>query len=376
MLEGGGAGATGGGSAVAAPAALATVAAPIRRLNYIGSKYQLLTWLTDTICAQTGWTSLAGHKVADLFAGTGVVSHWFRQHGATVATNDAEAYSAIIAHAFTRSVATERVLALLATLQTEMDTAAAHTSTTGFVSTHYAPNPVTGSTRMFFTLDNARRIDYLRERIEAERSHLTDDEHKFVLASLLLAADAVSNVPAVYGCFLKNFKQKALQPLRLQPVHQTTIAPSADSCAYHSDVLALASTIDGVEAVYLDPPYNTRHYSKNYFPLNTIALPPTEAGPALHGKTGIPDDCFLSPFSSSLAAATAAFDRLFTELKPPWLFLSYSNEGTVSREKMEELLAKHGTVVVVEREYQRFKSFEYNATGTTKEYLFCLRRRL
>ena len=82
-----------------------TAAAPpakIQRLNYIGSKYQLLGWLTDFMKEKTGFASFQNKTVADLFAGTGVVSHHFRLQGATVYTNDSELYSAVIAHAFTR----------------------------------------------------------------------------------------------------------------------------------------------------------------------------------------------------------------------------------------------------------------------------------
>ena len=96
----------------------ATAAPPakIQRLNYIGSKYQLLGWLTDYMKEKTGFTSFQNKTVADLFAGTGVVSHHFRLQGATVYSNDAELYSAVIAHAFTRSFYTERVKEVIAVM--------------------------------------------------------------------------------------------------------------------------------------------------------------------------------------------------------------------------------------------------------------------
>jgi len=36
-------------------------------------------------------------------------------------------------------------------------------------------------------------------------------------------------------------------------------------------------------------------------------------------------------------------------------------------------MGQFGTVSVVERDYKRFKSFEYNKDVAIKEYLFCLR---
>jgi adenine-specific DNA methylase len=46
----------------------------------------------------------------------------------------------------------------------------------------------------------------------------------------------------------------------------------------------------------------------------------------------------------------------------------------VSKEKMLELMGKYGVASVIERDYKRFKSFEYNKDVAIKEYLFCLRK--
>jgi adenine-specific DNA-methyltransferase len=142
-----------------------------------------------------------------------------------------------------------------------------------------------------------------------------------------------------------------------------------------------------VDIAYLDPPYNERQYSKNYFPLNIIAKTPAELAVAtaaaaaastttlLKGKTGIPADCFLSAFCRKGAAAETAFDTLIRGLRAKWVFLSYSSESIVSKEKMMEILSRYGTVSVIEREYKRFKSFEYNEDKAVNEYLFCLEKK-
>jgi adenine-specific DNA-methyltransferase len=125
--------------------------------------------------------------------------------------------------------------------------------------------------------------------------------------------------------------------------------------------------------VYLDPPYNARQYSKNYFPLNVIAKPPeTVSSVPLKGKTGIPADCFISPFCKK--GCETAFDTLFRELKTKWIFLSYNSEGIVSKELMLDIMKRYGEASVIERDYKRFKSFEYNKDVEIKEYLFCLRK--
>ena len=307
------------------------------RLNYIGSKYQLLEWLTDTIRTKTGLGDFTSATVADLFAGTGIVGHHFRRLGATVIANDAELYSATIAHALVRGTYGPRCQSLLATV------AEAGEAVVGPITTHYSPYG--SNERKFFTVENAQRIDAIRAAIAALRPTINDDEHAFLLASLLVSADAVSNVPAVYGCYLKKFKAKALKPLTLVPIHTLTspVAPGARVTQGPAATTAATATATGPLIYYIDPPYNERQYSKNYFPLNIIAADPTAAAAAtFRGVTGIPADCFLSDFcrrgktrSSGGGGAHSAFTELFAAIAeaasrqkgPVWVFVSWMQKG-------------------------------------------------
>jgi adenine-specific DNA-methyltransferase len=56
------------------------------------------------------------------------------------------------------------------------------------------------------------------------------------------------------------------------------------------------------------------------------------------------------------------------------VFLSYSSESIVSKEKIIEIMGKYGDVEVIQRDYKRFKSFEYNDDKEIVEYLFCLKK--
>ena len=370
------------------PAATATAPARIQRLNYIGSKYQLIGWLTDFMKEKTGFASFENKRIADLFAGTGVVSHHFRLQNAVVYSNDAELYSSVIAHAFTRSFYTERTVCVIRDINAAIVTAAAAPAApaapAGFVTRHYSPYE--GNERMFFTVENAQKIDMARTMLEAADS-LSRDEYQFILASIIISADAVSNVPAVYGCFLKKFKSKATKPFVITPIHTITTTAAAcagagASAAFNADIIGdpafLATTLPtAVDIAYLDPPYNERQYSKNYFPLNIIAKTPRELEDEspLKGKTGIPVDCFMSSFCRKGKVAETAFDTLIRGLRAKWVFLSYNSESIVSKEKMVEILSRYGTVSVIEREYKRFKSFEYNDDKAIQEYLFCLEKK-
>ena len=385
----------------AATAAVAAAISVPKRLNYIGSKFQLLDWITSSMNAKTGLFGGSGSSpsrpitVADIFAGTGIVSYHFRtKYGAKVISNDAELYSSVITHAFTCSVYNEKCKSVIAMLCAELEAkrylggeggvGGVGGVGVGFVTRNYSPYE--GNERMFFTVDNAQRIDYVRQRLEELKvqSGLSDDEYKFILASILITADNVSNVPAVYGCYLKKFKAKAVRPFILEPIHKHTKPCIAGSRTYCSDVLSSAFLSDaafaGTDITYIDPPYNKRQYSKNYFPLNIIAKPPQQLAsvseaPVLKGKTGIPADCFVSPFcKSGGGVCEAAFDKLFRELKTKWIFLSYNSESIVPKEKMLEIMGRYGVASVEECDYKRFKSFKYNGNLEIKEYLFCMRK--
>lgn len=328
----------------------------VKRLNYIGSKYPLLDWITTTIKTKTGWDSLEGKKIGDLFGGTGVVSHHFRLLGSEVHTNDSEKYSSIICHALTKSKCTKRCLQIIEEVKNK--------KSIGYITRNYSPYE--SNERMFFTVDNAMNIDGIREALSYVEVEY--DEFQFLMASLIVSADSVSNVPAVYGCYLKKFKDKAKKDLVFVPIHRNTDDCNVGSRVYNSDVLLL--DLPTLDAVYLDPPYNERQYSKNYFPLNMIV---EGSGSPLKGKTGIPEECFLSDFCRK-GKVTSSFENLIKNLKSTWIFLSYSSESLVSRDNMVSLLEKFGTVTVDERDYKRFKSFEYNEGAVVKEYIFCLHK--
>ena len=341
----------------------------VSRLNYIGSKYQLLDWLKESMLKSTGWSSFEGKSIGDFFAGTGIVSYFFRTNGAAVVSNDAELYSSIITEALSHRVYTTNIQEIIILLNTELRDNK-HSMETGFITKNYSPLPP--CERMFFTLENARRIDYIRRRLE--ELDLSFNTYTMILASLLLSADAVSNVPAVYGCYLKNFKDKAKKTLQLKAIHTYTRPNAYVHSTYKKDVLDadIVSASSDCDAIYLDPPYNERQYSKNYFPLNIIALKPSDQDKeVIKGLTGIPASCFISPFCQK-KEVEAAFKKCFKDFACRYIFVSYNSESLLSQEKMMELMREYGTVTVIERDYKRFKSYEYNEDKEIKEYLFCL----
>lgn len=346
----------------------------IQRLNYIGSKFQLLSWLNTTIKEKTGWSSFEGKRIADLFSGTGIVSYYFRMLNSIVVSNDTELFSSIISRAFNLSTYTQKCKEIIDKINSELY----NCNYEGFITKNYSPYE--SCERKFFSVDNAMKIDFSRKYLEKYKRDLSDEEYYFILATILTSADSVSNVPAVYGCYLKNFKEKAKKDFKLVPIHTNQTSPNKHSKTFNKDILDDFIfdyfTNYKMDLVYLDPPYNERQYSKNYFPLNAIAKTPEELKdePELKGKTGIPQDCFISTFCKKGKVIEESFEKLFKNLNTKWIFLSYNSESIIEKDRMIQLMSKYGKVSVIEKEYKRFKSFDYNKDTDIKEYLFCLEK--
>ena len=83
----------------------------------------------------------------------------------------------------------------------------------GFTYKNYAP---TVCERMYFTPENAGRIDYFRKQIEQwnDSNLLTNEEYCFLLACLIESVSDVSNTAGVYGAFLKKWDPRAIKPIQ------------------------------------------------------------------------------------------------------------------------------------------------------------------
>ncbi len=337
------------------------------RLNYIGSKHQLYDFIKSSIYDFTKYSSFQNVRIGDLFSGTGIISYYLRKDGANVISNDMELYSYIITNAMNHAVYNDTLAEKISYLNQNVDSL--KMCDHRYITLHYSP--YNDCERMFYTVENAQIIDGFRHQIELWKSELSNNDYIFLLASLIVSADQFSNIPAVSGCYLKTFKAKALKKMMMIPIHQ-----NRESAHPENRVLSLSAHSEALKShifdiVYCDPPYNERQYSKNYFVLNMIA----KYGdyPEIRGKTGIPVNSFVSPFCQKKSVKDA-FQKMVEYLNARYIFISYSSDGLVSRDEMVELLSKYGAVQVYEKEYKRFKSFDYNQSGDLMEYIFALEK--
>lgn len=162
---------------------------------------------------------------------------------------------------------------------------------------------------------------------------ITQNEFYFLVSSLLISIDKVANTTCVYGAYLKLFKESSKKPLFLEPIHKKTDIKTEENTVSQD----FAENVENkTDITYLDPPYNNRSYSANYFVLNFIAKYDDTIIP--RGKTGLIDEN-KSNFSKK-TKVKEAFKTLIDNINSQYIILSYNNEGLLSEDELKDILSK------------------------------------
>ena len=326
-------------------------------MNYIGAKNKLLPFLDENITEVVG--SLKGKVFCDIFAGTGAVGRYFKTRVSKIIANDIETYSYVLNKNY---IANHQPI----DASEFLDELNSLNGIEGFIFENYAQGGK--ENRLYFSSENAKKIDAIRLKIEEwkNKGQLTDSIYYFLLASLLECADKVANTASVYGAYLKKLKKTALKPLILEPALFQINDNSHE--VFQKDSNDLIREIEG-DILYMDPPYNARQYGANYHLLNTIAIYDNFAP---KGKTGMRS--YKRSQYCSKASVSNAFEKLISQAKFKYIFLSYNNEGLMSFDEIKNIMSCYGKYRVASTNYQRFKadSNRENKADKTTEYLHIL----
>jgi adenine-specific DNA-methyltransferase len=328
-------------------------------MNYIGSKYSLMTFLESSIDGIVGRQS--GGVFADLFAGTGVVGSAFKRKGYTVIANDIQHYSYALNRHCVENVPpmASAHLEWLNSLDGE----------DGFIYRNYCAG--SGSGRKYFTDENGRKCDAIRNALNKMFSDgvIDEDEYFYYLAGLINSIDKVANTASVYGAYLKHVKSSAAKAFKLEML---PLVDGARGKAYNEDISDIVRRIDG-DVLYLDPPYNARQYCSNYHVLETVSR---YDNPTLSGVTGLRDDRELKSAFCSKRMVASAFDDVIANAGFKYIFLSYNNEGLMNHETIRAIMSRYGKYDLFTQEYRRFRAdkeeVRNHKADTTLEYLHVL----
>ena len=338
-------------------------------MRYIGSKALMLDNILSVINKYTQDVNM----ITDIFAGTGIVSRFFKQHGYSVLSNDILYLSYVL---------NKGVLEMNAPISPRLHEIISHLNNlsaenshwfdieTAFIYQNYSPHD--GCDRMYFQCNNALKIDLIRQEIERLRSEVEDSEYYYLLSLLLNAVPFVSNITGTYGAYLKYWDKRTFNELYLEVVD---IQPSNVVCrCYNQNATVLANQIES-DLVYLDPPYNGRQYMPNYHILETIAK---YDNPEIKGVTGVRIDSNKMSDFCKKSCAKEAFRKLFNSLNCRYLLLSYNNEGLLSTDVMSQLICESGNTNsfrLFEHDYRRYKNKIPNNAEGLKEQLYFIEKK-
>ncbi len=341
-------------------------------IEFLGHKASQLPAILDPVRAAVG----PGGRVADVFCGTAAVSAALRSAGYQVDANDTLALCTTWAEARLLTPRAPRFGGLGlrggGTYEAVIRILNGLPPVKGFVWRNYSPaSRTTSSTaRMYLTEENAAKVDAVRRRIREWEPALTAGEHSLLLACLVDAVGRVSNIAGTYGCYLKEWKPRALQELRLLPLR-----PGAGRSVGHRVTrgdAVLAAAESSADITYADPPYTKRQYAAYYHVLETIVL---DDEPTVTGSTA------LRPWRSQASdwcyrrRAAAALDQLVAKASSPFLLLSYNDDGQISHETILEVMSSYGAVGFSEYAQRRYRSSRLPHRGATvQERLYLLSR--
>lgn len=242
----------------------------------------------------------------------------------------------------------------------------------GFIYKNYSPG---GSERMYFTSENAARIDYLRWQIEAWRSGgmLTDDEYYYLLACLIESVSDVSNTAGVYGAYLKKWEPRALKPLNFHRVDANP-CPCMHLETHTAKIEDIIEDVD-CDILYLDPPYTQNQYGTQYHLLETLIL---QDEPSISAVTGSrPTAPMRSDWSKDIECHVL-LDRVIAKTSARYILFSYNNDGFMSREYIEATLKRYGrkeTYLCRNIPYKKYQNWKSSNDKKHFEYLFFIEKK-
>lgn len=170
-------------------------------MKYIGNKTRLLEFIYNSMVdAQIPMSGV----FCDIFSGTASVAKYFKSKGFKTISNDFMTYSYVAQYV---NLKLNKIPDFDKISKNGLDEVLNKLNNIvpieGYVYENYAPSGKYG--RQYFSDDNAKKIDAIREKIDCwyKTGKIDDDEYYVLLYSLIDAADFVANISGTYGAYLK-----------------------------------------------------------------------------------------------------------------------------------------------------------------------------
>lgn len=320
--------------------------------RYIGNKHKLIDWIFSILNKEC-----EGKSFTDIFAGTGVVAAVASKHFDEVILNDfLHSNYAIYKAFFDKGVwSQEKINGIIK----NYNNISGEDLGDNYFSVNFGGK--------YFSTNSAKIIGFIRENIEENKSKLTEREYNMLISSLLYSVDKIANTVGHYDAYFKkeavddSFFMRPIDPIEVKKVS-----------IFREDANELARKIQ-TDIVYIDPPYNSRQYSRFYHVLETLTK---WDKPKLHGVALKPESENMSDYCRVSAKDRLA--ELVNDIKAKYLVVSYNNtydsksnssQNKITLQQIKSILNKRGETRIFEKDYRHFNAGNTDFNNH-KEYLF------
>lgn len=328
----------------------------INNRRYTGSKYKLMPWIKSLIlenCAEHD-------SVFDVFGGTGVVTSELLDISKENIINDFLYSNEVFYKAFfSQEYFSENKLNDYKNKFNDIDRSKLNSN---YVSDNFGDK--------YFKMADAKLIGYIREDIEKEfiTGNINEKEYYILLASLLYSFDRCANTVGHYEAYIKG------KEIRSEFIYELVepIKTSNKIQIFREDSNNLAKKIHA-DIAFIDPPYNSRQYSRFYHVLETVVK---WDKPKLVGTAMKPPEENMSNYCRN--SASVVFEELINNLDVKYIVVTYNNtydskssssKNKISLNQISEILNKKGKTKIFETDYHRFNAGKTDASNH-KEFLF------
>lgn len=328
----------------------------IHNRRYLGSKYKLcpfINWVYENKCFDI-------ESVADIFAGTGVVAQMFNYFGKQVIVNDILQSNYLIYQTF---FSDEKIN------YSKLEDIIFDFNLLNIAEENYFSQNFGDS---FFTMENARKIGYIREEID-NMGNINSREKSILITSLIYATDKVANTCGHYDAYRR--KLDTTQELKLlMPCIEDKY--NKNNRIFKEDANQLVKKVK-TDLVYIDTPYNSRQYGDAYHLLENLA---EWKKPEVFGVVKKMKDRKKTKSKYCTVKATETFEDLITNINSKFILVSYNNmaekgsgrsNAKISHEEIVEILSNKGDVEIFSSNYKAFTTGKSNINNHKELLYFC-----
>ena len=325
--------------------------------RYTGNKYKLMEWIRTLIV-----DNCEGNTFFDVFAGTGVVTEYMINDYEKFIINDFLYSNEAIYKGF--------LLQENYDMDKLMKIAEVYNKTNrtklkdNYISINFGDK--------YFNKEDAKLIGKIREELEKSilKEEINNKEYYILLSSLLFSIDKIANTCGHYDAYRKidnidsKFKYELILPKKLNKKQKIEI--------YREDANKLVRKIKA-DIAFIDPPYNSRQYSRFYHVLENITK---WEKPELYGTALKPKEENMSEYCKT--SAPEVFKDLINNLNVKYVVVTYNNtynskssssKNKITLEEIKDILDEKGKTNVFDKPYKFFNAGKTELKNH-KEYVF------